>query len=225
MTSRYALYEIDKLRDRFALDVGLPRGVKPHYNISPVQEVPVVVSREGKRVVERMIWGFIPVGAKDTNSVFRYKTFAVRSEKILETHTYRTAVRSQRCLIPTNGFYEWKQAPSGKQPFYLRPRTHELAGLAGIYSEWTDPEGVAHGVCAVITIDSESDNDTIPSRLPVIVDRDDETDWLNPEVSDLSSLFRIMRPYGASKLEIIAVSDAVNSTKVDTPNLIKSAQK
>lgn len=221
MTSRYVLYDTAQLRDRFAPESGTPRGVKPRYNISPAARVPVIVSRDGKPAIEQMIWGFVPAGAKDTNSIFRYKTFAAKSEKILETHTYRTAVRTQRCLIPANGFYEWKNTTGGKKPFYISPRAGGLFAMAGIYSEWTDPEGTTHGICAVITIDSETDNDMIPSRLPVIVDRADEAAWLDPEVSDLSTLFQIMRPYDVEKLDIIPVSDAVNSPKPDTPELIK----
>lgn len=221
MTSRYALYEIDKLRERFSLNVGLPRGVKPRYNVSPVQLVPAVVMRNGVRAVEKMIWGLIPVGAKDANSVFRYKTFAVKSEGILDKPSLRTALRSQRCIIPVNGFYEWKNLPDGKRPFYIRPTSHELAGLAGLYSEWIDPDGVAHSVCTVITIDSETESDMTPSRLPIFVEKTDETDWLNPELGDLSTLFRIMRPSDPDQLEIIPVRDAVNSTKVDSPDLIE----
>ena len=224
MTSRYALYETDKLRDRFALDAGLPRGVKPRYNVSPVREVPVVLLRDGQRVVERMIWGFVPAGAKDMNSVFRYKTYAVKSEGILDKPTLRTALRAQRCIVPVNGFYEWKNLASGKRPFYIRTDTHELFGLAGLYGEWTDPEGVRRGICTVLTIDSETDSDMTPRRLPIIVDQADETDWLNPELGDLSTLFRIMRPYDASKLSIIPVSDEVNSTKLDRPDLIDRRQ-
>lgn len=225
MTSRYALYETDKIRDRFACDTGLPRGVKPHYNISPVQEVPVVLQRDGQRVVERMIWGLVPVGARDTNSVFRYKTFAAKSEGILDRPALRTALRSQRCIISVNGFYEWKNLPSGKRPFYIRTKTHELFGLAGLYSEWTDPAGVTHGVCTVLTIDSEADDDMTPSRLPIIIEQADEVGWLDPSIGDLSTLFRIMRPVEASTLEIIPVSDAVNSTKPDSPDLIERFQR
>lgn len=225
MTSRYALYETDKLRDRFTLQAGLPRGVKPHYNVSPVHEVPVVLLRDGQRLVERMIWGFVPMGAKDMNSVFRYKTYAVKSEGILDKPALRTALRSQRCIIPVNGFYEWKNLESGKRPFYIRTTTHELFGLAGLYGEWTDPEGATHGVCTVLTIESDAGSDMTPSRLPIIIDQADEADWLNPELGDLSTLFRIMRPYDPSKLEIIPVSDAVNSTKPDTPDLIEKFQR
>lgn len=225
MASRYALYEINKLRSRFALDVGLPRGVKPHYNISPVQEVPVVLQRAGQRVVERMIWGFVPSSAKDTNSVFRYKTFAVKSEGILDKPTLRTALRSQRCIIPVNGFYEWKNLESGKRPFYIRTNTHELFGLAGLYGEWTDPDGAVHGVCTILTISSGTESDMTPSRLPIVVEQADEADWLNPELGDLSTLFRVMRPFDTGKLEIIPVSDTVNSTRPDMPDLIERFQR
>lgn len=224
MTSRYALYDTGLLRDRFAPESGTPRGVKPRYNISPAARVPVIVSRDGKPAIEQMIWGFVPAGAKDTNSIFRYKTFAAKSEKILETHTYRTAVRSQRCLIPANGFYEWKNSTSGKKPFYIQLDHSELFAMAGIYSEWTDVAGETHRICAVVTIDSETDNDLVPSRLPVIVDEADEALWLDPDVSDLSTLFQIMRPIDASRLRIHPVGDAINSTKVDTPTLIERAK-
>lgn len=224
MTSRYALYETADLRDRFAPDGSTPRGVKPRYNTIPAARIPVIVSREGKPTIEQMIWGFVPVGAKDTNSIFRYKTYAVRSEKILDTHTYRTALRTQRCLIPANGFYEWKKSAVDKKPFYIHSTTQSLFALAGIYSEWTDPEGVTHGICAVITIDSERESDSLPSRLPVIVNPADEAAWLDPSVSDLSTLFQIMRPVDASTLEVIPVSDAINSTKLDSPDMIVRRQ-
>lgn len=225
MTTRYALYDTGQLRDRFAPAAQTPRGVKPHYNISPATRVPVIVSRDGATKIEQMIWGFVPVGAKDTNSIFRYKTFAARSEKILDTHTYRTALRTQRCLIPANGFYEWKQTATGKRPFYIRPTAPGLFGLAGIYSTWIDPDGTSHGICAIITIDSDTESDLIPSRLPVIVEQSDEASWLDPSVSDLSTLFQVIRPYDPSQLEIVPVGDAVNSTKPDTPELIVRLQR
>lgn len=221
MSSRYALYEIDKLRDRFALASGVPKGVKPHYNISPVQSVPVVVSRDGKNEMERMKWGFISKGAPDTNSVFRYKTFNTRSESIFDKPAQRTAIRMSRCLIPANGFYEWKKTSDGKQPFYITPHDQPLFAFAGIYSSWTDPEGKEWATCSIITVGSDVEDDTAPSRLPIIIRPNDEADWLNPEINDVGVLYRFMTPYPADQLDIIEVGDAINSTKIDTPKLIE----
>jgi putative SOS response-associated peptidase YedK len=221
MSSRYALYEIDKLRDRFTLASGVPKGVKPHYNISPTQSVPVVVSRDGKNEMELMKWGLISKGAVNANSVFRYKTFTTRSESIFSKPTWRTAVRTSRCLIPANGFYEWKKTTDSKQPFYIKPLDQSLFAFAGISSSWTDPEGNEWATCSIITIDSDAEDDMTPSRLPIIIRPNDEADWLNPEITDVGVLYRFMTPYRNDQLDIIKVGDGINSTKIDTPQLIQ----
>lgn len=221
MASRYALYEIDKLRDRFAPESGTPKGVKPSYNISPVQTVPIIISRDGVNTITTAKWGFIPSGAKDANSVFRYKTFIARSEGIIDKPTWKTAIRAQRCLIPANGFYEWKKSNEGKNPFYIQATDQPLFAFAGLYSTWTDPEGVEHMMCAIVTTNSGAESDMIPGRLPVILHPDDEADWLNPAIDDVSTLYKIMRPYDPDLLSIIRVGEGINSTKIDTPQLIE----
>ena len=221
MTSKYALYEIDKISKRFAPDSGVPKGVKPHYNINPAQTVAVIVNRGGVNVIEKMIWGFIPAGAKDTNSIFRYKTQIARSEAVFDKPTWSRAIREQRCLIPANGYFEFKTLETGKKPFYIRPTDQTLFAFAGIYGSWTDSDGVTHGMCAIITTASETDSDMIPSRLPIIVQPDEESTWLNPAIGDMNSIYQIMRPYDASKLTIIPVSDDVNSAKIDAGYLIE----
>lgn len=225
MTSRYALYEIDKISKRFAPDSGVPKGVKPRYNISPTQSVPVIVSRDGVNQIEVMKWGFIPAGAKDTSAVFRYKTFNAHSEGIFDKPTWMTAIRSRRCLIVANGFYEWKSSATGKNPFYIRPIDVSLFAFAGLYSTWTDPEGAVWGMCSIITTNSGSESDMTPSRLPVIVHTDDEADWLNPAIGDINSLYKIMRPLDPDMLTIIRVSDDVTSAKIDKPHLIEQLER
>lgn len=225
MSSRYALFDTGSLRDRFTLASGVPKGVKPHYNISPAQAVPVVISRDGKNEMELMKWGFIPSGAPNANSVFRYKTFNARSEGIFNKPTWQSAIRTSRCLIPANGFYEWKKTADSKQPFYIHPKDQPVFAFAGIYSSWTDPDGTEWGTCSIITTLSGAESDMTPSRLPVIVHPDDEADWLNPEISDINTLYKIMRPYDAEQLEIIKVGDDINSTKIDKSYLINKVSR
>ncbi len=220
MPDRYTLHDIGTLSSRFDLPQGVPRGVKPSYNISPTQTVPAIIIHDGVRVMQRMKWGFIPAQAKDVNSVFRYKTHQARSEAVFSKPIWQGAIRTKRCLIPANGFYEWRRASDGKHAFYLHPTTQTLFAFAGIYGEWTDPEGNVHGMCAIITTASDSNSDQIPSRLPVIVDPADESTWLDSTIDDLGTLIKIMRPTEPDQLIVTRVSDAINSTKPNSPELI-----
>ena len=221
MTSRYALYETAKLRDRFNLADGVPKGIKPHYNISPIYAVPVVVARDGKNSLELMKWGFLPKNATDANSVFRYKTFNARTDGIFSKPIWQGAIRTARCLIPANGFYEWKTTADGKRPFYIQPLDQPLFAFAGIYGSWTDADGKEWQTCAIITAPSGSGSDMVPRRLPVIVHPEDEAAWLNEDATDVTTLYRIMRPYDAEQLTFTTVGDGINSTKIDTSELIK----
>ncbi|MDK2898991.1 MAG: hypothetical protein PWQ10_178 [Patescibacteria group bacterium] len=224
MTSRYALYEINKLRDRFNLPNGVPKGVKPHYNISPDQMVPVIINHDGINKLEMMKWGFVPTSAKNTNSIFRYKTYNARSESVFNKPTWMTAIRSQRCLVPANGFYEWKNIENKKYPYYIQPTDQTLFGFAGLYSSWTDTEGKEYGTCSIITINNESTSDMAPSRLPVIIMPEEESEWLNPKIDGMSSIYSIMKPYNLEKIKIIRVGQDIDSHKIDKPSLINKFQ-
>jgi len=221
MSSQYALFEIDKVSKQFAPESGIPKGVHPHYNISPAQSVVVIVNRDGIRKIEQMKWGFVTAGAKDVNSIFRYKTYNARSEAIFDKPTWSRSIREWRCLIPANGFYEWKNLETGKTPYYIQDASRSLFAFAGIYSVWTDPNGVDWNMCSIITTDSDTDNQMVPSRLPVIVRPEDESDWLNPTISDINSIYKIMKPYQPDELKIYRVSNDIKSTKIDKPYLIE----
>ena len=225
MSSQYALFEINKISARFAPEAGVPKGVKPHYNITPAQSVVVIVSRDGVCQIETMKWGFIPAGAKDKNSIFRYKTFNARAEDVLNKPTWDKAIRTRRCLIPANGFYEFKTTKTGKSPFYISLPDQSIFAFAGIYGSWTDADGVDWGMCSIITTSTDTDDDMSPSRLPVIVRPEDEAVWLNPEISDVSSILKVMKPYDLAKIKIIPVSDDIKSSKIDKPYLIERLTK
>ncbi len=204
MTSQYALYETAKLRDRFQLGSGLPKGVKPNHYIKPTMDAPVVISRDGRPQVELMKWGLVAKGAKDANSVFRYKTYNVPSEKMLSKHSWDTAVRHSRCLVPVNGFYEPKTAADKKQTLFVQFKDQSVFALAGIYSVWETPEGVATGTYSVLTIDTP--NQTIApttGRIPVIIAAKDEARWLDPAITDVNALYDMIRPYPSHLLQVV----------------------
>lgn len=221
MISRYALYETTLLETRFDATGGLPKGVKPRYNVSPTMDEPVIVHRNGERKIVLMSWGFVANGSAGTNSVFRYKTFNVPSEKILSKHSWEQAARHARCLIPVNGFYllnESKSAP--KRAYYVRPKDGSILGLAGIHSSWKDTKGELHESYSIITTEASHDAKEFTERLPVVIREDEETLWLDPAVVDANSLYSMFRSYRADEFSIVRVDDKVFSTKPETPDLI-----
>jgi putative SOS response-associated peptidase YedK len=221
MSSRYTLFKINNLRERFHLEK--MQEINRSYNISPTQTAPVIVNRDGKPSLEIMKWGFIPKGAKDTNSVFRYKTFNAKSEGIFSKASYSEPIRHSRCLIPANGFYEWQQSTDGKKPYYVHPNDQELFAFAGIYSSWTDPAGKEWGTYSIITIEANDEMSTIHDRMPIILQPQDEEKWLS-DSDELNMLYDVMRPYPNGKLVISAVGDDINGTKIDNPRLITPIQ-
>lgn len=220
MSSRYTLFQIDQLRDRFSLDDSPSAGLKKRYNIAPGQTAPVIVEHNRKPKLEMMKWGFVPLNAKDANSIFRYKTYNARSESIFDKATWKDAIRTRRCLVPTNGFYEWTATSTDKQPFFIRPKDQGLFALAGIYSSWLDPDGVEWGTYSIITTTPNKEMQTIHDRMPVILHPNDEALWLDPSISDAGILYDFMRPYPNDMLLLNEVGQEINSVKVDNARLM-----
>lgn len=221
MFERYSLFETGKLIDRYELPAGVPKGVKPSYNISPTQLAPVVVMRDGVRVMESMKWGFIRYRAKDANSVFRYKTFIAKSEDIFKKNPYQHVAPFNRCLIPVNGFYEWKPVPGDKEAYHISSSDQELFTLAGVYSSWVDPDGKEWGTFAVVTTTASKELSSLGERMPVILNSEDEAVWLDPSTDDTDVLFNLTRHsnYHGS-LEVTKVGPEVFNTRANKPSLI-----
>jgi len=219
MISRYSLYTTADLRDRFMLAGGLPKGIRPHYNIHPTLQAPVIVNKNGHPLVEQMGWGLIPKGAKNTNSVFRYKTYNVPSEKIFTKHSWDAAVRHARCLVPANGFYQITGQGNEKKAYYLRLKDTPLFAFAGIYSCWEDA-GATRSTYSVITSEAPYSLRTVADRMPIILSQSEEVRWLDTSVADANSLFDMLRPISSEKLHITEVGAEINSLKIDTPKLI-----
>lgn len=220
MCGRYTLFQTEQLRERFALANGLPKGVKPRYNIGPTQMEPVIIDRNGTPSAELMKWGFVPRWAKDTNSIFRYKTFNARSEGIFDKTMWKKAIRYSRCLVPANGFYEWKTVDGGKQPYFIRPKDQELFAFAGLYGTWQDPEGVDWGTYSIITTEPNKDMRGIHNRMPVILRPENEAIWLDSSLDDMNTIYDLTRPYSDGDLLIHEVSKDVNTIKVDEARLV-----
>ena len=220
MISRYSLYTTADLRDRFLLASGLPKGVRPHYNIHPTLAAPVIINQDGNRVVEQMGWGLTPKNTNNTNSVFRYKTYNVPSEKILAKHSWETAVRHNRCLVPANGFFQLLENGNEKQAYYIQLKDTSLFAFAGIYSSWSDDAG-SYSTYSVITSEASYSLRDLGDRMPIILSPTEEARWLDTSITDANALFDMLRPVSSEQLLVSNVSADIHSLKIDTPKLIQ----
>lgn len=155
-----------------------PRNVQPRYNICPTDPVDVVVSNEGNRTLVPMRWGLIPNWWSKPLKEMNVATFNARAETVAEKPMFRKSFERRRCLIPASGYYEWKNTPDGKQPYYFTRRDGEPLTIAGLWDQWHEkPVGTVIKSCTmVITAPNEFVVD-IHDRMPVILDPQDFERW------------------------------------------------
>ncbi|MCS7197202.1 MAG: SOS response-associated peptidase [Candidatus Bipolaricaulota bacterium] len=218
MCGRFALtLSADQIEARFGLPP--PAQYKPRYNIAPMQEILALLSDAQGRRLEHLRWGLIPHWAKDPT--IAQKLINARAETLWEKPSFRDAVRRRRCLIIADGFYEWRQTPQGKKtPVYVRLKSREPFGFAGLWESWNSPDGQTLKTCTIITTEPNELLKPIHNRMPVIVPKEYEELWLDPSPRARAELERVLRPYRAEELELFDVSAAVNSPRNDGPECI-----
>jgi len=194
--------------------------VKPRYNIAPGQDVVCLLGSEQGRKVEAFRWGLIPSWAKDTK--FGYKLINARAETLFESRMFKPLAMKKRCLVLADGFYEWQKTDEGKIPMCIRLKSHNPFGFAGIWETWIPPESkVPLHTCSIVTTTPNSLMKTIHHRMPVIVLKELEKVWLNPEISDENVLKKIFKPYPSNEMEAYPVSKMVNSPKMNLPECME----
>ena len=185
----------------------------PNYNIAPTQSHPVIVSKEGNRTVKWMKWGLIPSWPKDQS--FAAKMINARQETLAEKPSFRNLVNTQRCLIPVDGYYEWKQSRNLKQPFYIFNSNHSIFCLAGLWSSWKSPKDESINSYTVITTNADKKLNHIHHRMPVL-QTDEMYDWL-----DISNPFNEFKFTNMdSLLDFYPVSTMVNSIQNNSAECI-----
>ncbi|MGJ3252638.1 MAG: SOS response-associated peptidase [Elainellaceae cyanobacterium] len=221
MCGRFTLSQSDQsIADVFQLSEIPP--VKPRYNISPTQAVPVVfqTTNSPARKFTYMHWGLIPSWADDPKIGARM--INARAETVTEKPSFRTAFKRRRCLVVADGFYEWKKTDEGKQPFYIQLDHHQPFGFAGLWEHWQHADGSEIESCTIVTTEPNELLRPIHNRMPVILNPDDYDRWLNPEVQDAKSLQPLLRPYDAQQMIHYPVSMVVNNPQNDSPECIRA---
>lgn len=190
---------------------------EPRYNIAPQQMIQAVTAE--KRLV-RLKWGLLPSWAKD--SKIANNLINARAETLQEKPSFRTALAKRRCLIPADGWYEWKKAADGKQPYFFHRRDDNLFSFAGLWEEWRSPEGESVKTCTIITTEPNELTANYHHRMPAILKRSDEALWLDA-AARVPDLVQLLAPHPADELEIYPVSKAVNSPGRDEALLVERA--
>ncbi len=172
----------------------------PRYNIAPGQEI--VAVRQDRSLPERRMWllrwGLIPSWANDSSSGF--KMINARSETVAAKPSFRELLRSRRCLIPADGFYEWKRVGKEKLPFCFTMADKSMAddsvfALAGLWERWKSPQGQIIESCTILTTTPNELTRDVHDRMPVILPRDAYGMWLDPGFTQLPELQSLLKPY------------------------------
>ena len=186
------------------------------YNLTPSQEILTIVQPAGApRQVRRMRWGLIPAWAKDP--AIANQLINARAETVATKPAFRAAFRERRCLIVTDGFYEWEAQGRRKRPWFIRMQDGRPFAFAGLWDRWTDPEGRAVESCTIITTTPNGLIRRFHHRMPVILSPADYDLWLDMEIRDVERLLPLLAPYPPEAMTAYPVSPLVNNPANDSP--------
>lgn len=219
MCGRFILtLEAPDLEQEFGIQ-SVPADWQPRYNIAPTQPVPAVIDPESRKI-ELIRWGLIPSWAKDPSIGSRL--INARSETIREKPSFRKAFQDQRCIILSDGFYEWQRLPGSRGPaipFIFRRKDDRPFAFAGLWEVWKQPDGNWLKTCTIVTCEANELVKPVHERMPVMFTGDKAWNWLNS--SSLNDLHAMLKPYPADDMVAYQVSTKVNRPDPDGPDNIK----
>ncbi|MEO9903933.1 SOS response-associated peptidase [Nisaea sp.] len=215
MCGRYSITTApEALRRLFAVTDML--NLEPRYNMAPMQAAPVIRERDGKRHMDGLRWGLVPSWAPDESRAA--SLINGRSETVAEKPSFRDGYSKRRCLVPADGFYEWRKVGSGKQPYRVSLEGERPFAFAGLWERWergTEPVETF----TLLTTDADPRIEHIHHRMPVMLSEQEEyARWLAGDVQERAAL---LRPYGGADLVFTPVSNRVGNVRNDDRSLIE----
>jgi putative SOS response-associated peptidase YedK len=225
MCGRYKLTAHEKwLSFLFNLD---PEDVDwaARWNVAPTQEVATVRrdAKEPQRIFGLMKWGLIPYWARDAS--FGPKAINAMAETAAEKPAFSDPMRKRRCLIPADGFYEWKRTGAkSKQPYNIGLADGGLFSFAGLWDRWKDLAGREIVTCTILTTSANLLVQDVHSRMPVILRPEDYDLWLDPAVSNPAKVADLLKPFDARLMKKYPVSSAVNRVANDGPECAEEVE-
>jgi putative SOS response-associated peptidase YedK len=193
----------------------------PRYNIAPTQPVPVIRQHptEPTRHLSQMRWGLIPAWSKDASGAA--KMINARSETAHSLPAFRDAMKYRRCLVPADGFYEWRGSGKEKQPYCFEVNEGKLFAFAGLWEGWKDPNGNWIKTYSILTTMPNPVTSPIHDRMPVILNASDYDLWLDPGMKNASVVSELLKPFDARMMRCYAVSTRVNNVQNDDEECTK----
>jgi putative SOS response-associated peptidase YedK len=189
----------------------------PRYNVAPTQPIPIVRMVEGRREFALVRWGLLPSWVKDP------KKFTLlinaRGETVTEKPAFRNAMKRRRCLIPADGFYEWKRDGAGKRPYFIRLKSGEPFAFAGLWETWTGPNGEELDTAAIVTTEANRALSPIHNRMPVILTPDAYGMWLDNANVDAATAAALIAPAQDELFEAYEIAPLVNRVANDGPEV------
>lgn len=217
MCGRYSLAKTkQELEVRFKAE--MLEDFSPRYNVAPTQLMPVITS-DSPDGFSHFYWGITPEFAK--NKPVSQKFINARAETIAEKASFKSAFQKRRCLIPADGFYEWKQlGKKSKSPHRFIIAGDKAFAFAGLWEEYENEKGEIKHTFLILTTEPNDIVSSIHDRMPVILTREAEKTWLSKYSSE-TDLLNILKPYDANEMISYPVSPLVNQTSNDNPSLIR----
>jgi putative SOS response-associated peptidase YedK len=219
MCGRYALFSAqDELESYFEAIASNAGTILPNYNVTPGATMPVIViGRDKVPVITTFRWGLIPAWA-DSPSV-GYKMMNARSETIAEKPSFSGAFQRRRCLVPSNGFFEWQRAGKSKLPHFVRRNDDPIMTFAGVWDRWRPPNGPDIFSYSIITAPANDKIRDIHDRMPAVLEKADFSAWLSAETPP-DTLKNLLKTFAADQTEAYPVEDLVNKPINNHPELL-----
>ena len=210
MCGRYKLSRRKQIIEQHFDAISGEEDWSPRYNVAPTQPVPVIRQnpKEPIRELSLMRWGLIPSWAQDSSGAARM--INARSETARTKPAFCDAMKSRRCLIPADGFYEWMRMEKTKQPYCFEVNEGELFAFAGLWDRWKDPSGKVLETCSILTTTPNAVTTAVHDRMPVILDPDAYDLWLDPGMKNISAASDLLKPFDARQMRCYPVSGRIN---------------
>ena len=192
--------------------------LEPSWNVAPGALVAVVASGRKGRRMGAMRWGLLP--SWSTHPTRGARPINARAETLAALPAFAGALEARRCVVPVDGFYEWRRGPGGPRPHHLAAVDGRPLALAGIWDRWSGPEADGLSTFAVVTTSANPDVAPLHDRMPVVLSRHDCEVWLDPTVHDPDELVELLQPSPPGTLAVREVSRRVNSVGNDGPELL-----
>lgn len=218
MCGRFTLaVDINTIARVFNAAIPSALNTEARYNIAPQQNV-LTVMRDETTHLDLLRWGLIPSWAKEES--IGSKMINARAETLAEKPSFKRLLHSKRCLLVADGFYEWKKEQGGKTPMYITLQDKEPFAFAGLWDTWRDADGQQIRTCTIITTEANELVAPIHNRMPVILPRNAQEEWLDPSLHDDRILLPLLAPYPAEEMSARPVSRLVNNPRYEGAELI-----